>query len=398
MKNLILAAGKATRELSVLIPPGSNKVLLRVMGKPVIYYSLTAVQQVNRAETVLVYRVGEERVYREASEYSVASIIPAPQEVGYEIQDGIKAASAKLGDVDYFVLVFGDIILEAEAISQLLSTHLSEEPDATILAVPVEPRHIETYGLVVVDEYGYVKKTIAKPLGKELAEPLYISGGAYILPSWSLDLFEKNQTLPEVINYIASRGRVRAVYWNGLWVDIGYPTDLLEASYQLLTRIKGVHLSDNAEIEQTAVIEGPAIIEDHAYIDHYTVVKGPVYIGKNTFIGAHSFVRFYVDIEERVALGAYNEVRYSNIQPYVKTHSRVIILDSVIGENTLIEPNVTILNILPEQEEPPRLRTHIVTKPGTIKRKLGAIIGCNSKISSNKILYPGQIIEPNSLL
>ncbi len=399
MKNLVLAAGKASKELSVLVPPGSNKVLLRILGKPIIYYPLTSLQQVNHAETILVYRVGEEKVYREALKYSLEHLVPVAQEKGEYVHNAIESAENKLRDTDYFILVFGDLIVEKDAISQLISTHLSEEPDATVLAVPAEPRHIETYGLMVVDENNYVKKVLEKkPTNKYFEEPLYISGGVYILPTWILDYISKGYSLPGAIDYIAKNGKVKAVHWSGLWIDTGYPADLLEANYQLLSRIKGIHIADNAEVEKTAVIEGPVIIDEHAYIDHYVVIKGPAYIGKNTFIGAYSFMRFYVDVEEKTALGAYNEVRYSNLQPYVKTHSRTIILDSIIGENTVLESNITILNILPEQEEPPRLRTHIVKKPGAIERKMGAVIGYNCKISTNKILNPGQIIEPNTIL
>ncbi len=396
MKNLVLAGGKPSRELSVLIPPDKNKVLLRIMGKPVIYYSLSSLQRVNRAETLLVYRVGEENVYREARNYSLETLTPVPQEEGNSVGEAILSAKEKLGDSDYFFLLFGDLILEHDAFSQLLSTHLAEEPDATLLAVPVEPPHIENYGLLIVNEYGYVEKVLDKPV--ENKQPLYIAGGAYILPTWIIDYLEKGYNLLQALNMITDKGKVKAVYWNGTWIDIGYPADLLEATYQLLDQVKGVEIHDKAVIEKTVIIEGPVIIDEDAYIDHYTVLKGPLYIGKRSFIGAHSFVREYTNIEEKVRLGAYNEVRYSNIQPYTLLHSHILLMDSIIGENTVLESNITTLNILPEEEEMPRLRTHIVKKPGKTKKKIGSIIGYNVKINAGKILKPGEIIKPNQVI
>ncbi|OYT38650.1 MAG: nucleotidyl transferase [Desulfurococcales archaeon ex4484_58] len=397
MKNLILAGGRAREELSVLVPPGKNKVLLKIMGKPVIYYPLTNLQRVSRAETLLVYRVGEESVYREASQYSLETLTPIPQQSGETIHDAILAAKDKLNDTDHFFLVFGDIIVEQDAFSQLLSIHLSEEPDATLLAIPLEPRHIETYGLLSINEDSYVDKVLDKPIS-ETTKPLYIAGGAYILPTWIIDLLEKQYTLPQALNEVASKGKVRAVYWSNTWIDIGYPSDLLEATYQLLSRIRDVSISGKAEIEKTAVIEGPVVIEDHAYIDHYVVIKGPAYIGDGAFIGTHSFIRDYTNIESKTRLGAYNEVRYSNIQSYTLMHSRVIVMDSLIGENTVFEPNITILNVLPEEEEPPRLRTHIVKKPTKTLKKMGAVIGYNVRINSGTIIKPGEIIEPNTIV
>ncbi|MET1159369.1 MAG: NDP-sugar synthase [Thermoprotei archaeon] len=395
MKNLVLAGGRASKELSVLVPKGKNKVLLRIMGKPIIYYSLTSLQKVNRTQTILVYRAGEESVYQEASNYSIEPLIPVTQISGNTVHEAIIAASSKLEDTDYFFLIFGDLVIEEEALSQLLSIHLSEEPDATVLAVPIEPKHIETYGLLVVDEYNRVSRVVE---GKTaVSGPLYITGGAYILPTWILDYLEKNYTLPQALDEIARKGRVRAVNWSGLWIDIGYPTDLLEAAYQLLSRVKGKIISDKAEVESTAVIEGPVIIEDKAYVDHYAVIKGPAYIGRSVFVGAHSFVRDYTDLEEKTRIGAYTEIRYSVLQPYVSTHSRVLIMDSIIGENTVLESNITILNVLPEEEEPPRLRTHIVSKPQSKIKKLGAVIGYNSKIHAGVVIKPGSIIEPNTV-
>jgi len=398
VKNLILAGGRASRELSVLIPKGRNKVLLKIMGKPVIYYSLNGLQQTVSAETILVYRAGEEDVYREASSYSQTPLIPVVQETGDSVHEAILAAESRLRDIDYFFLVFGDIIVEQDAFTHLLNTHLTEEPSATILVVPIEPRNVYTYGLAIVDENSFVKKVVEKPQSIELREPCYALGGLYILPIWILDKLEKGYTLPQAIDYLARESRVRAVYYSDLWIDIGYPTDLLEATYQLLSRIDQQFISNKAEIETNTVIKGPVYISDNVYIDHYVVIKGPVYLGDDSFIGAHSFIRHYVNIENRVRIGAFNEIRYSNIQPYTFTHSRVTIMDSIIGENTLFESNITLLNVLSEEEEPPRLRIHIVNKPGEKIRKMGSVIGYNSRISTNKVLKPGTILEPNTVL
>lgn len=398
MKNLVLAGGRASRELSVLVPEGRNKVLLRVLGKPVIYYSLRGLQRTNRAETVLVYRSGEEEVYREAARHSEAAITPVVQERGNSVHEAILCAESKLRDTSYFFLAFGDLVLDEEAFSQVASHHLSEEPDATVLAVPVEPRHVETYGLVVVDEYGHARKVVDGPISAKIEEPLYAIGGVYVLPTWILDLLERGYTLPQAIGEVASRGRVRVVHWSGLWIDVGYPADLLEASYQLLSRMRGQAVEGGAEVEPSAVVEGPVRVERGAYVDHCAVIKGPAYIGEGSFVGAHSFIRSFVDLESEVWLGAYNEVRHSSLQPRVVTHSRVTIMDSVVGEGAVFEANITLLNVLPEHEHPPRLRTHIHERPGERLRKMGSVIGYRCRISTNRVLSPGTILEPNTVL
>jgi len=397
LKNLVLAGGRASRELSVLIPPGSNKVLLRIMGKPVLYYPLNNLMSVNPVETLLIYRFGEDSVYYEASKYGL-NIYPIPQREGETTREAILSAESKLRDIDYFFLVFGDIIVDRDAFTEVLSTHLSEEPDATLLAIPPDPRYVKTYGLMTIDENNYVKRVFEPSVDIDVGEPYYIPGGVYIVSTRILDYLEKGYSFPGALDQLARNGRVKAVIWTGLWIDIGYPTDLLEATYQLLSRLKGVYISDKAEVSSSTIIEEPVYIDDNAIVDHNVVIKGPVYIGRNSFIGAYSFLRFYVNIEDNVGIGAYNEIKYSNIQPYVKTHSRTTILDSIIGENTVLESNITTLNTIPEEEQPPRLRSHIVKTLSSVERKLGAIIGYNCKISSHKVLKPGEIIEPNTIL
>ncbi len=400
MKTLILAGGRAKKELNVLIPPGSNKVLLHVLGKPVIAYPLEAVSKIIRGEVILVYRVGEERVYREASKYSENIIRGVAQISGESIRDAILAASRYLEDTDYFTLVFGDIIFDPEALGQVLSTHLSTEPDATILVAPLDPEHATTYGVVEVDENGNARRIVEKPLKLPGEAPYYISAGIYILPLRILDYLEKNQSLPQALNKLAEEGVVKTVYWSGLWIDIGYPWDLLEATHELLDRVKYSSISSKAEIESTVTITGPVIIEDNVYIDHYALIKGPAYIGKNSFIGAYSFIRNHTCLNEKTRVGAHAEVKHSLVQPYTLLDSKVVLADSIIGENTIIGAGTITLNILPEQEKYPRLRTHLVTPPSIKrqKRKLGAVIGYNVKINPGAILKPGTIIEPNTVI
>jgi NDP-sugar pyrophosphorylase family protein len=399
LKTIILAAGRPRRELSVLVPPGRNKVLLRILGKPIISYPIDSVSSVTRDEIILVYRKGEETVYHEAAEYASTVVKPVPQESGNSVADAVLSAASEIDSEDHFMLVFGDIIFPAEAVREILSTHLREAPDATILTVPLIPEHASTYGLVSVNDEGYVENIVEEPTSIP-PEAVYISGGIYVLPTTILDYLEKGLNFTQSLRMIANHGRMKTVYWTGLWVDIGYPWDLLEAVHQLLYGLKNSKISRTAEIESTAVIEGPVIIDDGAYIDHYAVIKGPVYIGRESFIGAHSFVRHYSNLEHRTRVGSYAEVKNTITQPYTLLDSKVILADSIIGENTIIGAGSITLNILPHDEKPPRLRTHLV-KPVSLKvqkMKLGAVIGYDVKINPNTILKPGSILKPKSII
>lgn len=397
LKPIVLAGGEPKR-ISVLVPPGRSKHTLRVLGKPVIYYPIHAIEEVFRKDIVLVYSY--EDVLREALRYSRRRVIGVKQR-GHGIEAAIISASSELNDVDYFLLVYGDLIFDPKALSSLAEVFYSVEPTAAILTIPLEERFAYTYGVVTIDLSGLVKKVIEKPASvEEIERPAYTIGGVYMLPTWIIDYLEGGLSLPEALARITKDHKVVAVHWRDLWIDIGYPTDLLEASRLLLDRIRGIQLASDVEIEDTAIVKPPVVIESGVYIDHYSVIKGPVYIGRNCFIGAHSFIRHYTSLEERVRVGAYTEIKNSNLQPHIIIDSHCYLGDSVIGENTSIGSHVVTLNVVPGKETPPRLREHLVY-PQTIKKpvlKLGAIIGYNVKLGAETILYPQSIVPPETHL
>nr|WP_162097826.1 NDP-sugar synthase [Thermogladius calderae] len=391
MLNVVLAAGRPSRELGVLVPPRSNKVLLRVLGRPVLYYPVSGVYQANRSTVVIVYRSGEDAVPREASSALDLPVEFVEQEAGETVRDAILAARKAIDTVDYFLLSFGDLVLDSEAYAKVVNTHLEESPDATILVTPVEPHNVENYGLVSVDENWLVKR-VYSTAGSRPPEAVYTIAGVYILPSRVLDYLEKGLNLPEALQRVAESGRVKAVLWTGTWVDVGYPEDLLEAVYQLLSRLREVRISGKAAVERTAVIEGPVVVEEGAYIDHYAVVKGPAYIGKRSFVGAHSFVRDYVDLEENSRVGSYSEVKFSSIQPFSLMDSKVTVLNSVLGSESIVGIGVTTLNVLPSEETPPRLREHVV-RGGVFEKKMGAVIGYGARVPPYTVLKPGSVFK-----
>ncbi len=395
MKPVILAGG-VSEKLSMLVPSGRSKHCLKILGKPVIYYPLSAIEKVVEQDIILVYTYDD--VLKEALRYSSRRVIGVEQR-GAGIEGAILSVEKELGDTDYFLLVFGDLVFDPKALSSLLSVFYKLEPEATVLTIPLNERFISTYGVAIVDIDGTVKKVVEKPSSiEEVERPAYTLGGVYILPTWVLEYLKIGESLPEVINRIAREHRVVSVHWSGLWIDIGYPADLLEASRQLLDRLKGVYIAGDVEIADTVVIKPPVYIEDGVSIDHYAIIKGPVYIGRDSFIGAHSFLRHYTSLEGNNRIGAYTEVKNSILQPYVFIDSHSYIGDSIIGENTIVGPHTVTLNVLPRGEAPPRLREHIVSIPSIKKPtlKLGAIIGYNVRIGADTILYPQSIVPPET--
>ncbi|MEZ0393480.1 MAG: sugar phosphate nucleotidyltransferase [Desulfurococcaceae archaeon] len=387
MIGLVLAAGPPSEELRPLVPPRGNKVLLHVLGRPILYHVLSAVsRRCNR--TLVVYREGEELVAEEASRIA-PSAVPVKQRAGNTVRDAVLAAAGLVDREAYFLLAFGDLVIPEDAVAELLSAHYEEEPDATILAVPVEPYHVETYGIVEVDE-GWRARRV-EPRGT-VGGAFYALGGIYVLPNSVLDLLERGANLPEAIGRLASEGRVRAVPWNRMWVDVGYPTDIIEASYQLLSALDGSSISSRAEVKPTAVIEGPVIVEEGAVVDHYAVIKGPAYVGRGAFVGAHSLVRDHADLGPSTKVGAFAEVKRSNLQPGASVGSGAVVLDSVLGGNSELGAGTVTVNV-PVEEVVPRLRERIAGRPPRVERKMGAVVPYGARIRPLSVIGPGAVAK-----
>ncbi len=393
MKTVVLAGG-GSGELGVLVPPGGSKHSLRIVGRPLIHYPLMAVREAVGRDVVLVYSSGD--VYREAVELSDVRVVGVRQE-GEGIEEAVKSAAKELDGEDYFILVYGDLVIDSKALLKVVESFYSYEPSMVVLTTPLEEKHVHTYGVASVDLYGQVRRVVEKPSSIDAVEkPAYTVGGVYVLPTWIIDCLGKGVGFTDALNRVVGEGRAIAVHWNGLWVDVGYPADLLEATKQLLNALRGLHVGGGVEVEGSAVIEPPAFIDEGTYVDHGAVVKGPVYIGRGCFIGAHSFVRHYASLEERVRVGAFSEVKNSNVQPHVVIDSFTYIGDSIVGGDSCIGSHVVTLNLLPGEEVPPRLKEHLVTPQSMRKpvRKLGAIIGYGARIGAGAILYPQSVVQP----
>lgn len=284
-----------------------------------------------------------------------------------------------------FVLLYGDIIAPRDMYQELFSTYI--ENRYSVVLVPEED--VESYGTAVLDESGSIERFIEKPIHGY--QSLYVVGGAYILPKEFIEYVESYGNITEALNTINNRYRLKPCIWSGWWIDVEYPWDLLRASLYILQQIDRSSISSNAKISPNAVIEGPVIIEDDVEIDHYAIIKGPVYIGRKTYVGSHSLVRSYVSIEGDTTIGSYTEIVWSSIQKNTTIGSRSYIGFSVIGFNSVIEPGVITLNILPEEIK--IARSFKITRRGREYVKIGAVIGADTRINAYRVLKPGEEVS-----
>ncbi len=384
MKAIVLAGG--TGECMRPLTEGFPKPLLRIAGLPLIEYVIRGLDEIKVSEYVVV--VSDKRV-AEYVEERLGSRVEIISQKRKEIEGALVDSLEYIGTEDRFILAYSDIIAPPEMYRYLIETYSTSGATAVLTVVPIV--NTETYGVAKVDfTSGKVIDIVEKP-SPPLSPSTLALGGAYILPHRVALYVKDGLSLPEALSREIEAGRVVPFMWNGDWIDVGYPWDILSANYVVLNWLKISRISTKAEIASTAIVEGPVIIEDGAEIDHYAVVKGPAYIGPSTFIGKSAFVREYSSIEEGSVIGAFSEVKRSSLQPHASTGSYVLLIDSVLGPNAVVEPRVTVMSRIEKD-------LHIVRQlplQGIVKkyRKLGIFVAPNSRIKASITLGPGVFIH-----
>jgi len=363
------------------------KTLVSVVGRKVLDYVLDGLFKSGISDVAIVtqHRSVEKHAINEWAEKLHLDIV---YQKGKGIEGAITSASELLRPNEVFLLAYGDIIIPPEAYGLLLTTYVEVASTMHCLIAPTTTP--QSYGVVVIEGSKIIDFT-EKP--KDETYSTLAIAGAFILYSNIVDEIA-SKGLISTLKFLAGNGDLTGTVWNGLWVDVDLPWDILTALRLILGSIKTTKISSKAEISSTAIIEGPVIIEDHAVIDHKAVIKGPAYIGKNAFVGVGSFIREHTALEEGSTVGYTSEVKRSSLQPRSTVSSLSYIADSIIGERASLSVGVKTLNVLPPHVKVERIVEELAR--GRKLKKLGAIIGKDARVGSGTILLPGATVKPSA--
>ena len=383
MRAVVLAGGPGRNMLP--LSEDYPKVLLRIVGKPLIDYALSGLERCGIEEYLVV--VSDKRVKYFVEERLGWKALVVEQSKP-EIEGALAAAAEHLKPDEHFVLAYADIVAPPDMYARLLEVFSVSGCDAALTVVPV--LEAETYGIALVDmETNRVVDVYEKP-EPGTVESMLALGGAYVLSSRVAKEVSDGASLPEALSAEAKRGSVAALMWTGTWIDVGYPWDIISAVIEVLKEWRTSRVSARAKVSPTAVIEGPVVVEEGAVIDHYAVIKGPVYVGARAFVGKGAFVREFSSLEEDSIAGAFTEVKRSSLQPKSSAGSYVLLADTVLGPGAVVEPGVITMSKLPEEARVKRLPP----LQGMVRkyRKLGAYIAPGARVSARTLLGPGSLV------
>ncbi|MBE9099267.1 sugar phosphate nucleotidyltransferase [Vacuolonema iberomarrocanum] len=309
MKAMILAAGKGTRvrPITYTIP----KPMIPILQKPVMEFLLELLRQHGFTEVMvnvshLAYEI--ESYFRDGQRfgvqiaYSFEGRIVDGELVGEAV--GSAGGMRRIQDFspffdDTFVVLCGDALIDLD-LTEALRWHREKGSIATIIMKDVPREEVSSYGVVVTDEDGRIKKFQEKPPVEE-ALSTSINTGIYI--------FE-----PEIFDYIPSgvpfdiggdlfpklvenEAPFYGISMDFQWIDIGKVPDYWQAVRSVLTgEVKnvaipghevapGVYTGINVNVNWDKVdIKGPVYIGGMTEIEDGATIIGPTMIGPNCHI------------------------------------------------------------------------------------------------------------------
>lgn len=141
-------------------------------------------------------------------------------------------------------------------------------------------------------------------------------------------------------------------------------------------REDNIWIHKNANVNKSAELHGPCIIDDGAEIRCNAYIRGSVIIGKNSILGNSCEIK--------------NAILYDDVQvPHFS-----YVGDSILGSHSHMGASSIISNLKSDKKDIVIKFEDIVIE--TDMRKIGAFLGDNVEIGCGCVLNPGTIVMPNS--
>ena len=154
---------------------------------------------------------------------------------------------------DRFLVLNGDVTLDAS-----LSDFIAHAPSVGAALVLVPVADPSAYGVVVLDDDGFVERFVEKP-APGLAPANTVSAGVYLVERRALEGFEQGPLSFErrVFPDLAAHKELGGVVLDGLWLDIGTPALYLNTHEMLLSNGSRLYEADGRHgVGVGAVVDG----------------------------------------------------------------------------------------------------------------------------------------------
>ena len=303
MKAVIMAGGEGSR----LRPLTSNlpKPMIPLVNRPMMEHVVNLLRQHGFDEVVVTvaYLANAIRTYfGDGSEFGV-KMSYATEETPLGTAGSVRNAMDVLDD--RFLVISGDVLTDID-LSAIVATHAEKGSMATIGLTPVE-NPLE-FGIVITRDDGSIERFLEKPTWGQVFSDT-INTGIFVLEPEIFDHIPPGRPVDfssEVFPALLEAGKpMYGAVATGYWEDVGTLAaygrahkDILDGrvqvdipGFQLAT---GVWLGEGAQLDPSAVVDGPALIGDNCR------VMAGARLGEYTVLGANVRVRNDADLERTV--------------------------------------------------------------------------------------------------
>ncbi len=384
MKAVVLAAGegKRLRPLTYTRP----KCMIEIAGKPILHHVLGSVKKAGIKRATVVVRYMKD---------VITDYFGDGRKLGMEIDyvtqgntygTGAAFLTAENNVDDTFLGIAGDIITDSSSIKRLIKDHSG---DITIGLTEVSsPKH---YGIAELKGKRVVsfQEKPSAPKGRLANTSIYVLGKSIFTLLRKLKASKRGEyEVTDAVKHMLKERKVSGVKFSGYWLDMGMPWHLFHANEYLLSKMK----PRKTKTENTK-IRGKLIMSKGSEIfDSY--IEGLVYLGENTKVGPHSYIRGTTSIGDNCSIGDSTTIKNSIISNKVNAKHLAYIGDSVIGENTNFGAGTQLANF---RFDAKKIDVDISSgKVNTMRNKLGAIVGDNTKFGVLSCVMPGTLIGDGS--
>ncbi len=374
---LILAAGAGTRMAP--LTEGRPKPLIPVAGKPIIKWTIDALRSAGITDIWVLIRAGDTKI-RDYFGDSVGYIV---QEKALGTANAISCAKGKITGA--FICVNGDLAVEPSMFSGLIKSYSLFKTNIVAVTESSDPKH---FGVLEITPDMSVSSIEEKPKNPKGS---YINAGAYVFSEEIFSLIEKTKKSPrgefEITDSIMM-APLHAHRYEGVWLDIGKPWDLLDGNEFYLNHLVN---QINGDVSKLAVFEGNVEIGKGTKVLPGVYIEGPVKIGENCKIGPNCYLRPHSSIGNNCHIGSAVEIKNSIIMDSSNVPHLSYVGDSIIGENCNFGAGTNVANLRFDDGE---VKLNIRgEKESSGRRKFGCVVGDNVKTGINVSIMPGKKIS-----
>ncbi len=344
--------------------------------------------------------------------YSFVDIIAAEQRPGSEkwfqgTSDAVKQTLPHLAghDFDYILILSGDQLYQMD-LREFVNNHAESGAEISIATLPVDAKDAPGFGILKVNEAGFIDKFVEKPSPQELVnwvspvperqkaegKEYMASMGIYVFNKETLNrMFEEHPNFTdfgkEIIPTAINKGtKVKGYSYTGYWTDIGTIRSYFDANLDLAELIPQFNLFDHDRLIYTR----PRMLPPTKFSGN-TLLKGSV-ISEGCIINAKEIERCIIGNRARIGEGtvmknciSFGNDYYETLEEIMAAKDGILMAIGKNGhfENCIIDKDVRIGDnvIIRGSTNMPDIETpQYCIRDGIVILKKGAVIPDNTQV------------------